>query len=140
MASSKKIVALFCITLISLVAVGCSDDSSPVQTQTPIDTAPPAVPAAVNVEYDGVATVTWAANTTDDDLDGYVVTRDCYGQVTDLIATPTNVTSYEDPAPQLGINVYNVYAVDTSGNQSAVASATLVRTSQHTPHDIQDQD
>lgn len=140
MASSKKLVALFCITLISLVAVGCSDDSSPVvTTPDPVDTAPPAVPANLSVEYDAdleAAVISWAANTVDTDLAGYVVSRDYYGDVDVLVGTPAMINDFEDSAPLMGTSVYNVYAVDTSGNQSAIASATLVRTAEHQTHDL----
>lgn len=138
MASTKTIVTMICITLISLVAVGCSDDSSPVTT-APVDTAPPAVPAEVSVDYDRAANaahVSWAANTTDADLAGYVVSRDYYGDVDVLVASPAMINSYQDSAPLLGISTYHVYAVDEAGNQSAVASCQLVRTSSHATHDL----
>ena len=138
MASTKTIVTMICITLISLAAVGCSDDSSPV-TQAPVDTAPPAVPANVNVAYDadsGAATISWAANSTDADLAGYIVSRDYYGTVDVLVGTPAMITDYEDSAPLMGTSTYNVYAVDDAGNQSAVASCELVRTGDHQTRDL----
>jgi hypothetical protein len=61
MASTKTIVTMICITLISLVAVGCSDDSSPV-AQASVDTAPPAVPANLNVAYDADSGAAGEAN------------------------------------------------------------------------------
>lgn len=138
MASTKTIVTMICITLISLAAVGCSSDSSPV-TQAPVDTAPPAVPANVSVAYDaasGAATISWAANSTDADLAGYIVSRDYYGTVDVLVGTPAMITDYEDSAPLMGTSTYNVYAVDDAGNQSAVASCELVRTGDHQTRDL----
>ena len=140
MASSKKIVALFCITLISLVAVGCSDDSSPVATTPALDTAPPAVPANLSVDYDsnsGAATLSWAANTTDADLAGFVVSRDYYGSEELLVAAPAMINEFQDDAPLMGVSTYQVFSVDESGNQSAVASIELVRTGSHGTHELQ---
>lgn len=141
MASSKKLVALICITLISMVVVGCSDDSNPVVTTPPVvDTAPPAVPANLSVSYDGTteaAVISWAENNTDTDLAGFVVSRDYYGDVELLVGTPAMINSFSDDAPLMGTSTYNVFSVDTSGNQSAVASVQLVRTGSHDTHEIQ---
>jgi hypothetical protein len=141
MASSKKIVALFCITLISMVAIGCSDDDNPVVTSTdPVDTAPPAVPANLSVAYDadlGAAVISWAANTVDTDLAGYVVSRDYYGDVDVLVGTPAMINDFQDDAPLMGTSTYNVFAVDTSGNQSAVASVELTRTGSKPGHEYE---
>ena len=141
MASSKKFVVLFCITLISLVAVGCSDDSNPVSTdRAPLDSQAPAIPADLGVAFDvevGTATVSWGANVIDTDLAGYVVSRDHYGTVEYLVATPSMINAYVDAAPLLGISNYEVYAVDETGNKSEVASVQLVRTSSHQAHELQ---
>lgn len=141
MASSKKFVALICISLISLVAVGCSSDSNPVSTdRAPLDTAAPAVPANLGVAYDadfGIATISWGINVVDQDLAGYVVSREHYGAVEYLVATPTMINDYQDTAPLMGISSYEVYAVDTTGNKSAVTSVQLVRTSTHQPYELQ---
>ena len=126
MTSSKKFIALICISLVSLIAVGCSDDSSPVATPAPVDTAPPAVPANLQVDYAShQALVQWAANTTDADLAGYIVSRESGASTVALIDTPTMINSYTDPNPVNGVSYYHVYAVDESGNQSAVASIQL---------------
>ena len=139
MASSKKIVTLICITMITLVAVGCSDDSNPVTATPAVDTAPPAVPANVSAVYDsaeGTVTISWAANTTDADLAGFIVTRDYYGTVEVLLGTPAMITEFEDTSSAIGISTYNVYSVDETGNQSAVASFQLVRAGYHQTHDL----
>ena len=140
MASSKKFVALFCITLISLVAIGCSDDDANPLTTTPdpVDTAPPAVPANLSVAYDAdldAALISWAENTVDTDLAGYVVSRDYYGDVDVLVGTPAMINDFQDDAPLMGTSTYNVFSVDTSGNQSAVASVELIRTGSKPSHD-----
>ena len=139
MSSIKAIMTLALITLISLAFIGCSDDSTAI-TQTPVDTAPPAVPSNLAAAYaDGVVTLSWAANTTDSDLAGFVVERDYYGEVTALNATPSLSNSFQD-SPLMGLNVYNVYAVDTAGNESAVASVEYHLTGQRIPEgDINEQ-
>jgi fibronectin type 3 domain-containing protein len=136
MASNKTIVTMICITLVSLVAVGCSNNDSSSPVAAAVDTAPPAVPANLSAAYDdvsGAATITWAENTTDTDLAGFIVTRDSYGVVTTLVASPAQITAFEDASPTLGESTYYVSAVDQAGNESAVASATLVRTADHQP-------
>ncbi len=135
MTTSKKFIALICISLVSLIAVGCSDDSSPVSTSTPVDTAPPAVPADLELNLaDGAAVLQWAPNTTDSDLAGYIVERENMGNVTALVSAPAMINSYSDANPVIGISHYSVYAVDESGNQSAVASAELVIQAAHDDH------
>ena len=64
MASNKKIMTLMLITLVSLAFTGCSDtDDNPAAVV--IDTAPPAVPAQLDLDYsNGSATITWATNQT----------------------------------------------------------------------------
>ncbi len=125
MVSKKMIVTFMLIAATTMVGAGCSDDN-PVTPTTSIDTAPPAVPANLNVEYDFEnAQINWDMNTVDLDLAGYIVTRERYGITQVLVGTPTMITSYEDPNPQGGISQYHVYAVDQSGNESAVATVTL---------------
>jgi len=125
MSSIKTIVTLALITTLSIVSIGCSDSTSPVTVVDPpvvIDTAPPAVPSNLESAFaDGLVTLSWAANTTDADLAGYVLTRDNYGEVTTLVGSPSVFQSFQD-APAMGLNVYEIYSVDTSGNASAVAS------------------
>ena len=124
MASNKIIVSLMLISLISFVAAGCSDDD-PVAAPPAVDTAPPAAPVQMAGDYyptfDAVV-VSWAENTVDDDLAGYVLTREHDGQSVDLIADPVLVQSFQDAGAPEGLNLYNVYAVDTSGNESAITS------------------
>ena len=135
MASNKTIATLMLITLISLVAVGCSDDNSVTAVTpppAPVDTAPPAVPTGVAVEMvDGVAVLSWDRNTTDSDLDGYIITRDSELGSVDLIASPTLVQSYQDTNPVTGSNIYYIYSVDYTGNQSAGSSVDLLNAGTH---------
>jgi hypothetical protein len=120
--ANKKMIATTLILGLMVVATGCSDSKNPV-TAAP-DTAPPALPSNLEVAFDGgVAIVSWAENTVDSDLAGYVVTRERQGEVETLVATPTLMTSFEDESPLLGSSSYHVYAVDTSGNESAVVTA-----------------
>jgi len=136
MSSIKAIMTLALIIIVSLAFTGCSDDSSTV-TQTAIDTAPPAVPAELAIAYnDGVVALSWAANTTDDDFDSFVVQRDYYGEISTLQTGAAN--TFQD-SPLMGLNVYNVYSVDLAGNESAVASVEYHRIGdQRLPEDNMD--
>jgi hypothetical protein len=123
MASKKMIVTVMLVALAALA--GCSDDNPATPTAT-IDTAPPAVPANLSVAYGFTqATLTWEMSTVDNDLAGYVVIREHYGMSDTLVSTPRMIDSYVDAAPRPGTSVYNVYAVDNSGNASAVATVAL---------------
>ncbi|MBM4129807.1 fibronectin type III domain-containing protein [bacterium] len=122
--ANKKMIALTLILGLMAVATGCSDNKNPI-TVAP-DTAPPSPPSELAVALDGgVAVVSWAPNTVDGDLAGYVVTRESHGEVDVLVGTPTLMTSYQDDAPVPGSSYYFVYAVDTSGNESAVMRTLL---------------
>jgi len=124
MASSKIFLTLLIVAMAVVFGAGCSDDS-PVTPST-IDTAPPAVPSNLTADYSkSIAVISWAQNTVDSDLAGFVVTRDNRGSTDEMISTPTLLTSFTDPAPQTGVSTYHVSAVDLAGNQSAVASVTL---------------
>jgi len=134
MARNKMLKTLILIGLATLAFTGCSDDN-PAAPAPIIDNAPPAVPANVTADYQpGASTVNiaWDANTIDADLAGYLVERDNYGQTTVLTATPILAVTYEDESPLMGSNIYRVYAVDTSGNASAVATSLVVITGSHT--------
>ncbi len=138
MANTKKILVGIMLMTVAIMATGCSD-SNPVNVDNAIDTAPPATPYAVRSTLDyttGTAVITWAVDTVDTDLAGYVVSRENDGQVVDLVANPTMVYSVQDTDPQPGINIYHVYAVDQAGNQSAVQSATLTLASSHADDEL----
>lgn len=125
MSSIKTIVTLALITALSIVSIGCSDTTDPVTVVDPpvvIDTAPPAVPANLDSDYaDGQLTISWDANTTDSDLAGFVLRRDNYGVITELVASPAILQSFQD-SPAVGLNIYEIYSVDQVGNESAIAS------------------
>jgi hypothetical protein len=128
--ASKKMIATTLILGLMVAATGCSDSRNPV-TAVP-DTAPPALPSNLEVAFEGgVAVVSWAPNTVDGDLAGYIVMRERQGVTQTLVATPTLMTSYADATPLLGSSAYHVYAVDTSGNQSAVVTAHLMVATTH---------
>lgn len=134
MANTKKILIAMLLTVMAVMAVGCSDNN-PVAVDNPVDTAPPAAVYAVRGNYDvttGTATISWAPNTVDSDLAGYIVTRENKGDVVSLVATPTLSTQIADPNPQPGVNMYSVYAVDQAGNESAVQQTSVVLAQQHT--------
>ena len=92
MTRNKTIVTLGLITLVSLAFMGCSDDSNPVVAPTQaVDTAPPAVPSGLMAELNGSsASISWATNTTDADLAGFLVNKTHYADdVVVLVGTPT---------------------------------------------------
>jgi hypothetical protein len=132
--ASKKLMTLLIVAL-AIFAVGCSDDN-PVTPNT-ADTAPPAVPSNLTADYgNNAATISWGANTVDQDLVGYLVTRENSGVTDTLVASPEMITSYADPAPKRGVSTYHVIAVDRAGNQSALASVTLTIVSGHETQDL----
>jgi len=136
MANTKKILIATLLTILAIAATGCSD-SNPVALDTPLDTAPPAAVFAVrsNVDYNaGTATISWAPNTVDTDLAGYMVTRENKGSVVSLVATPTMSTQIADLSPRPGINLYSIYAVDLFGNESAVQRVSVVLAQSHGEH------
>lgn len=129
MASKKMIVTTLILGLVA-VATGCSDSNNPIVAAP--DTAPPALPSNLDVEFaSGVATISWDANVVDSDLAGYIVTRERQGESETLVATPTLLTTYTDEAPLVGSSSYHVYAVDTSGNESAVSTVYLLVAVEH---------
>lgn len=133
MANSKKILFGIMLCTVAILATACSD-SNPVDVNNVIDTAPPATPYAVRstVDYStGAATISWGVNNVDSDLVGYVVTRENSGDTVYLISNPILTQSVQDADPQMGTNIYNVYAVDEAGNQSAVQHVTLAVTGTH---------
>jgi hypothetical protein len=136
MVSKKMIVTFMLIAATTLVGAGCSDDN-PVNPTTSIDTAPPAVPANLSVEYVAqMAQIYWDMSTVDLDLAGYIVTREHSGITEILVATPTMISSFEDTNPLSGTSMYHVYAVDQSGNQSAVATVSLTVVLSHKVGDL----
>ena len=138
MVSNKTIVTIMLIAAVALVLTGCSDDSTVIPT-TAIDTAPPAVPANLSVNHSAdTAVINWDMSTVDTDLAGYIVTKERYGVTETLLATPALISSYEDPNPQAGSTMYHVYAVDYSGNQSAVATVILAIVLGHNDNDLTD--
>lgn len=132
--ASKKFMTLLIVAL-AIFAIGCSDDS-PVSPST-VDTAPPAVPSDLTADMSGSsASISWAANTVDQDLAGYLVTRENNGVTDTLVSNPEMITTYADPAPKRGVSTYHVIAVDRAGNQSAMASVTLTIVKGHETSDL----
>jgi hypothetical protein len=131
MVSNKMIVTFMLIVIASMAFTGCSDDN-PVTTMIPVDTASPAVPANLSVDYtNNSAVVNWEMSTVDPDLAGYIVTRERYGVTETLVGTPALISSYEDMNPLTGSSLYHVYSVDRTGNESAVASVSLTIVREH---------
>ena len=135
--ASKKMIVTFLILGLVAVATGCSDSNNAIVAVP--DTAPPALPSNLDVEFNGgVAVISWDANVVDGDLAGYIVTRERQGEAETLVATPTLLTSFEDSAPLIGSSAYHVYAVDTTGNESAVATTYLMVTVSHNDYVLAD--
>lgn len=134
MVSNKMIVTLMLISIVALA--GCSDDS-PVSPATYVDTAPPAVPANLSVDYSSTAaTINWDMSTVDADLAGYIVIREHDGVSDTLVGVPAMISNYVDASPKAGFNEYHVYSVDLVGNQSAVATIGLAVTLGHQSADL----
>ena len=134
MTRNKTIVTLGLIILVSMAFMGCSDDDSVVAPPPAVDTAPPAVPSNLSADFDGSsAVVSWAANTTDSDLAGFLVQKTHYDDgVITLIGVPTLSTSLTDNNVLTGISEYHILAVDESGNESAFATVQVVNESPKT--------
>ncbi len=130
MASKKLILTLTCIAALAFLAVGCgSDDDSP--TGPVVDTAPPALPSNLQAVYDeaqAAAVISWAPNTTDADLAGYLVSRASYDlDPVELVSAPQSANQFQDAdVASCGRQVtYYISAVDESGNVSAAATVAL---------------
>ena len=134
MARTKMLKTLILIGLATLAFTGCSDDGPAIPAAI-IDNAPPAVPANVTADYQqdvSVVNIAWDANTVDADLAGYLIERENSGQTIMLTSSPILAVTFQDESPLLGGNLYRVYAVDTSGNASAVATSLVIITGSHT--------
>lgn len=141
MTRSKMIATLGMIVLVSVAFMGCSDDSNPTATPaTPVDTAPPAVPSDLSADFNGsVAVISWAANTTDSDLAGYLVQKSHYDDaVVTLVGVPSMVTSIQDDNVQAGLSEYHILAVDEAGNESAYATIQVVNSDGKTDYTFGD--
>ena len=96
-----------------------------------VDTAPPALPASLSVDYSSLqhtATVSWGQNVTDGDFEGFLVSRASNRQdPVAIVSDPQAANSYQDDdLVDAGRQVtYYVYSVDTSGNVSAAATVSL---------------
>ncbi len=115
------------MVLLGLVAlVGCSSDSSS-PTGTAIDTAPPAVPNDLSGQaWEDQVVLNWAPNTTDADFAGFRVYRVNGDRRATLVSDPMPQNWYVDTHPIVGAaNVYEVTAVDLSGNESAYTTVTV---------------
>jgi fibronectin type 3 domain-containing protein len=98
-----------------------SDPSSPICI-TPKDTFPPAAPKSLAaVASAGVINLIWDPNV-EPDLAGYVILRgEAPGdRLQPLTPAPIKETRYADRTARPGVRyVYQLVAVDTTGNQSA---------------------
>jgi hypothetical protein len=129
MASKKLSLTVVCLIVAIGMIAGCgSDTANPV---APEDTAPPALPAGLNVEYtpyQQFVTVSWAPNVTDPDLAGYLIYRASYDQAPiPLVTVPQASTVFEDTslAGAGRLLTYYVRAVDTRNNVSAAATISV---------------
>jgi len=130
MASKKITLTLVCFSLFALL-VGCGSDNDSSPVAPVVDTAPPALPGNLDVDYAAAqqqAVITWDANVTDADFAGFLVSRGSYdGAPAALVTEPQATNTFQD---QLGDAcgrqvTYYIYSVDTSDNVSAAATVTL---------------
>lgn len=135
--ANKKMIAMTLILGLVALATGCSDSTTaPVTTP---DTAPPTPAGNVTIAFvDGVATLSWDIEAVDADLAGYVVTRNHNGATVVLLEAPTLVTTLEDATPEMGASIYHVYAVDTTGNESAPSTTQLLISGSHADDNLTD--
>ncbi|MBU8871190.1 MAG: hypothetical protein KOO60_10050 [Gemmatimonadales bacterium] len=154
MTRNKTIVTFGLITLVSLAFMGCGSDSDPVAPvvavdDTPpvdvipdvvVDTAPPAVPSNLVLQFDGnTALVSWDDNTTDADFAGFLVHKTHYDDaVVTLVGIPSQSNNIADNNVLTGISFYNILAVDSSGNESAYATIQVVKEDPKTRYDLED--
>ncbi len=103
------------------ILAGCGGGSdTQVAAPVALDTAPPAVPTGLAAAtYNNRVKVAWLPNTTDGDLQGYLVYRLAFDQVLPLVDEPTSATFFVDASPLLRPCRYAVTSVDESGNESA---------------------
>lgn len=130
--AGKKLISILMLLALVAMAAGCSDDDP--AAPAAIDTAPPAVPTNLTADYvagQGTVILSWDPNTVDADLAGYVVDKVYRGETVALVSSPIAVPTWQDAAVGSGVTTYYVYAVDRSGNESAVAMATVSLVSSH---------
>jgi len=140
MATSKTIITLMLITLVSVIGTGCSDDAASPTAVAPVDTAPPAVPANLDLDFvSGSVILSWDQNYTDSDLAGFIVRRENNGNAIELTAAPTSAAAFVDDDVPFGISEYGVFSVDLSGNESAIVSTSYVLPRAHITEDLFDE-
>lgn len=103
-------------------------------TNAPPDTTPPAVPTGLTATPgDSKVTLSWTANTSDPDLQGYNV----YQGATKLTSSPITATSYIIASGLTNGSMYyfSVSSVDLSGNESA-KTTTYATPQDTTPPDV----
>lgn len=117
----KRTTMTFLVLLVlALALTGCTDANPSAVAPMPIDTAPPAGPTELTADAGrSTALLSWAANVTDHDLQGYLVYRLAFGQAWLLTDTVITESRFADHAPLRGHAQYAVTAVDASGNESA---------------------
>ncbi|MCP4145533.1 MAG: hypothetical protein GY752_09665 [bacterium] len=107
--------------------VGCGSDGD-THTPTVVDTAPPAIPLALNAEGldSGVVVLNWDQNTTDADFDGFKIYRVVDTRMLELTFNPISDNFYTDERPvHDSKNEYRVTALDFTGNESEFARIEL---------------
>ena len=117
----------------ALVAVaGCGDHGSDAPSPIGLDDRAPAVPANVTATTmaDGSHLVSWRANRTDPDVQGYVVYRSTAveGGYRPVVDEPIRRNSFVDAAPPHAASCYyRVAARDASANESPMSDPIGVR-------------
>ena len=128
--SRRASLILLGVLVLSVLGVaGCGNETA--GTSPKLDTNPPAVPVELTVQTipgQGVG-LSWAANTVDSDLSGYIAYRSesPYGGFRPLEPSPVTTNSLLDRSVRPGHTYwYQVAARDVNRNESArSASATV---------------
>ncbi|HKI84631.1 MAG TPA: fibronectin type III domain-containing protein [Candidatus Krumholzibacteria bacterium] len=131
MAISRRapLILLGVIVLLAILFAGCGNESA--GTSPKLDTNPPAVPLELTAQVVAGAGVSlsWAANTVDSDLRGYIAYRSesPHGGFAPLNRDPVTTNSLLDRSAKPGHSYwYQVAARDVNRNESARSASTAV--------------
>jgi len=131
MAISRRapLILLGVIVLLAILFAGCGNETTGISPK--LDTNPPAVPVELSarvVTGEGVS-LSWAANTVDSDLRGYIAYRSesPHGGFSPLSDQPVTTNSLLDRSVRPGHSYwYQIAARDVNRNESARSASVAV--------------
>ncbi len=131
MAISRRapLILLGVIVLLAILFTGCGNETA--GTSPKLDTNPPAVPVELTAQLvpgEGVS-LSWAANTVDSDLRGYIAYRSesPHGGYSPLSSDPVTTNSLLDRSVRPGHSYwYQIAARDVNRNESARSASVAV--------------